>query len=288
MTGIDGRTRVYGVFGFPVAHSLSPVMHNEAFAKMGLNAVYLPFSVAPDRLAEAVQALRALDFGGVNVTIPHKERICALLDELSDEACLVGAVNTVVHQGGKLKGHNTDCSGFMSSLAEDLRFDPAGKRILVLGAGGACRAVAAGLCLAGAAWIGIADIDPDKAHRIVEFFASRFKGTQLASFSCSPDALLPWLPSIDLLVNATPIGMKGESFEGYEWHLLSGTASIYDLVYSPAGTPLTRTLRTMGYQAVDGLGMLAAQGEEAFYLWTGKRPPAGLMKKRLELLVRRE
>jgi shikimate dehydrogenase len=263
-------------------------MHNEAFGRMGINAVYLPFCVSPDRLAEAVQSLRALNIAGVNVTIPHKERICALLDEISDEARLVGAVNTVVHREGKLKGYNTDSAGFMSSLAEDLRFDAPGKRILVLGAGGACRAVTAGLCLAGSSWIGIADMNLEKARQVVEFFASRFKGTQLASFSCNPKTLLPWLPSVDLLVNATPVGMKGESFEGYEWRLLPGHASVYDLVYSPTGTPLTRMLGTMGYRVADGLGMLAAQGEEAFCLWTGKRPPSGLMRKRLEMLVRRE
>ncbi|NLC71698.1 MAG: shikimate dehydrogenase [Desulfuromonadaceae bacterium] len=288
MTEIDGHTRVYGIFGFPVTHSLSPAMHNEAFARMGINAVYLPFPVPPARLSEAVLSLRALAIAGVNVTIPHKERVCAMVDELSDEARLIGAVNTVVHRDAKLTGHNTDCSGFMASLAEDLHFDSQGKRILVLGAGGACRAVTAGLCLAGAAWIGIADMNPEKARGIAELFAHRFKGTQLASFVCEPGTLSPWLPTVDLVVNATPVGMKGEVFEGYDWRLLAGHAVVYDLVYSPTGTPLTRALGAMGYRAADGLGMLAAQGEEAFYLWTGKRPPPGLMKKRLEKLVSRE
>jgi len=286
MRDIDGHTRIYGLFGFPVEHSLSPAMHNEAFEKMGINALYLPFRVAPERLEEAVSSLRALAIAGVNVTIPHKERVCVLVDDLAAEARLIGAVNTIVNRQEKLTGHNTDCSGFMASLTGDLGFDPRGKRILVLGAGGACRAVATGLCLGRAAWIGIADGDMAKARRLARFFSGQFEGTQIASLLCDPQALAALLPTIDLLVNATPVGMRGESFVGHDWRLLPLSAAVYDLVYSPHSTPLVRTLRAMGYRAVDGLGMLAAQGEEAFNLWTGKRPPPGLMKMQLEKLIR--
>ncbi|MBN1141258.1 MAG: shikimate dehydrogenase [Deltaproteobacteria bacterium] len=286
MKGIDGQTKVYGIFGFPVAHTLSPSMQNEAFRQSGINAVYVPFRVPPERLAAAVAALRALDMGGVNITIPHKEKVCELLDELSPEARLIGAVNTIVHEGGRLIGHNTDAPGFMRALAEELDFDPQGKRILVLGAGGACRAVAAGLALGGASWIGIADLVPERARRLGEDLAVTFNGTLFASFSCGPTSLAGLLPTIDLLVNATPVGMKGEVFEGFEWRLLPAHASVYDLVYAPTGTPLTRAFRELGRRAADGLGMLAAQGEEAFFLWTGIRPPAGSMKQKLKTLIR--
>ncbi|MBN1142089.1 MAG: shikimate dehydrogenase [Deltaproteobacteria bacterium] len=285
--GIDGQTRVYGIFGFPVAHSLSPLMQNQAFRELGINAVYLPFPVPPERLGEAVSGLRALNLGGVNVTIPHKERVGPLLDEVTSEARLIGAVNTLVHMDGKLTGHNTDAPGFLRALQEELDFDPQGKRILVLGAGGACRAVVAGLSLKGAAWIGIADLLPERARRIIEDFAVTFYGTLFAGIKSDPLTLSALLPTVDLLVNATPVGMKGEGFQGYEWRLLPGHAAVFDLVYSTAGTPLVQTLRELGYRGADGLGMLAAQGEEAFFLWTGKRPPPGLMKNSLKNLLQR-
>ncbi|WP_242868876.1 shikimate dehydrogenase family protein [Desulfotomaculum copahuensis] len=157
LPSISGSTRVCGLFGFPVAHSFSPVMHNAAFAALGLDYVYAAFPVSPEQLPAAVAAVRALDLAGVNVTVPHKENVPSLLDDLTPGARLAGAVNTIVHRDGRLKGHNTDGSGFVRALAEEAGFDPGGKTALILGAGGAARAVAVHLALAGAASVLVAN-----------------------------------------------------------------------------------------------------------------------------------
>jgi shikimate dehydrogenase len=278
---IRGTTRILGIFGDPVAHSLSPLMQNEALAQAGIDAVYVPFHVRPENLATAVAAIRSLDLWGVNVTVPHKERVGGFLDVIDPAARLIGAVNTIVNRDGILTGYNTDAPGLLRSLAEDLGFDPAGRRILLLGAGGACRAALVALGKGGAAWVGIANRTRSRAEALAAEFAEVLKGTTLAFFGLDMDELAGVLPQVDLLVNTSAVGLKGESFADFPWGGLAPGALVCDLVYSQGGTPFLRTARGRGHRLTDGLGMLAAQGEEAFFLWTGRRPPEGVMRARL-------
>lgn len=275
---IGGATRVFGIFGDPVAHSRSPQMQNAALAAAGLDAVYVPFHVRPPELAAAVAAVRALGLAGVNVTVPHKEAICPYLDRIDPEAELIGAVNTVVHRDGILTGYNTDAAGFLRALAEDLAFVPAGRRILLLGAGGAGRAAAAALARGGAAWIGIANRTPERGEALAAQIGAKLPGTSFATLPLCPRELAAVLPRVDLVVNSSSVGLRGEVFDWFPWENLNLSAAVYDMVYRPGGTPLVRDAAARGHRAVDGLGMLAAQGEEAFFLWTGRRPSSGLMR----------
>jgi shikimate dehydrogenase len=277
---VRGTTRIFGIFGDPVSHSLSPLMQNEALSRAGIDGIYVPFHVAPAALEQAVASLRALDIAGVNVTIPHKEAVRQYLDFVDPEAHLIGAVNTIVNCDGVLCGYNTDGKGLLRALAEDLNFTPQGKRILLLGAGGACRAALVALARGGAAWIGIANRTPARAAALVEEFRNSLDGTTFASFSLTAEDLHS-LSKIDLLVNTSSLGLKGESFQEIPWSSFNPGARVYDMVYHRSGTPLLHAARDHGYAAADGLGMLAGQGEESFALWTGTAPPSGVMKGRL-------
>ncbi len=278
---IRGTTGILGIFGDPVAHSLSPAMQNAALRQCGIDAVYVPFHVRPQRLEGAVAAVRSLDIRGVNVTVPHKEEICRYLDAIDAEARLIGAVNTIVNRQGTLTGYNTDGLGLLRSLEEDFGFRPEGRRILLLGAGGACRAALVALARAGAAWIGVANRTRSRADALVREFEKKLVGTSFASFASlnlQAEALAAVLPDADLVVNTSSVGLKGEAFAALPLDALNPRASVYDMVYLPGGTPLLRTARERGHRAADGSGMLAAQGEEAFRLWTGVSPPAGQMR----------
>jgi len=278
---IGGSSRVLGIFGDPVAHSLSPLMQNAALQQAGIDAVYVPFHVRPAQLASAVAAIRSLGLWGVNVTVPHKEQVTSFLDAVDPEARLIGAVNTIVNRDGALVGYNTDGLGMLRSLAEDLQFDPAGRRILLLGAGGACRAAVVALARAGAAWIGIANRTRSRAEALVAEFSQALPGTTLAALGLDAAELAAVLPQVDLLANTSAAGLKGEGGIDLPWLCLPPEVPVYDMVYGKDGTPLLLTARARGHRTADGLGMLAGQGEEAFFLWTGQRPPFGVMKRRL-------
>ena len=278
---ISGTTRILGIFGDPVAHSRSPEMQNAALVAAGIDAVYVPFHVRPEQRAEAVAGLRAMNVWGVNVTIPHKEAILSHLDAVDENAARIGAVNTVVSRDGRLIGFNTDGPGFLRSLAEDLNFHPRGRRVLLLGAGGACRAALVALAREGAAWIGIANRDRDRADRLVSEMASKLPGTSLARFSLVEAELTPILAGVDLLVNTTAVGLHGEPFPFDPVASLPENACVYDMVYGKAATPLLQTAAGRGLPCADGRGMLTGQGEEAFRIWTGQEPPSGVMRNRL-------
>lgn len=279
MMTIRGTTQVFGIFGCPVEHSLSPVMQNAAMQALGLNAVYVPFMVAPDKLDDAVHALRALGIRGVNVTIPHKENILSYLDELDPKARMIGAVNTVINEDGRLIGYNTDETGLIRSLANDLGFQAKGRRILMLGAGGASRAALVALAEQGAQWIGIANRTRQKAEDLAQSFRGLFPGTIFAVMGLNEEELSDVCPSVDLLLNSTSLGMKGEIIEGIPWKQLKDSAVVYDIVYRRPDTALVTMAREYGHPAADGLGMLIAQGEDAFCLWTGRKCPEGVMKQ---------
>ncbi len=279
MLPLTGKTSVYGIFGDPVAHSLSPVMQNAAFAHYRIDAVYVPFHVHAGNLDEAVSSLRALNINGINVTIPHKEAILPLLDEVDPDATRIGAVNTVVNRNGHLVGYNTDSSGFLRSARGELGFKPEDQHALLLGAGGACRAAVYALLAAGIGQVTIANRNLDRACKLVAAMSVNQKSHKLVPVTYGTPAFLQALSRADLIVNTTSVGLRGEKLKFLPLENIKGSALIYDMVYSEAGTALTKAAATHGLASVDGLSLLAAQGEDAFYLWTNERLPSGFMRR---------
>ncbi|MEM4409746.1 MAG: shikimate dehydrogenase [Candidatus Caldarchaeum sp.] len=280
---IAGTTAVYGIFGYPVSHSLSPIMHNAAFSALCMDSVYVAFNVVPDELEVATKAIRALGISGINVTIPHKQSIMPFLDEVSDDAKLVGAVNTVLNDCGVLRGFNTDVRGFLLAVEKELGFRPEGNIITVLGAGGAARAVISGVSLSGAKRVYILNRTPERAQRIAEEFRTIFRAVE---FHAGALAEAPrYLPETDLLVNSTSAGMKGASALPIDLGALKHGASVYDLVYVPTPTPLVAQAKGLGFKAASGLGMLIFQGAESFEIWTGRRAPTDVMEKAITLAL---
>jgi shikimate dehydrogenase len=267
---VTGRTKITGLYGYPVEHTLSPLMHNAAFEHLGLDFCYLPFSVHPDSLKNAVEGIRALNLAGVNVTIPHKESVIPYLDNVNEEALFIGAVNTIVNHGGTLSGYNTDGRGFMRSLSENNVF-PDNKKILITGAGGASRAI--GYYLS------------QKADKVYLFDIDKIKLKKLASdLSEIRDNIgilndTSELSRFDILINATPLGLKTTDPVPFDASVLSPHQTVCDLIYK--NTPLLSLAAQKGCKTIDGLGMLLWQGVFAFELWTRTSPPVEIMKSAL-------
>lgn len=280
MPAIQGKTRVVCIIGDPVRHSLSPVMQNAAFAAGRLDYVYVPFAVAPDNLELAVTGLKALGVCGFNVTIPHKTSVIPFLDRLDASAESAGAVNTVQLSGTSLIGYNTDGDGLVDSLSSDLDFIPGEDQIIVVGAGGAARGAIAALCRSGARKILICNRSLENARSVMRDMNNRYPETALDVIG-QLQVSRELLRSTSLLLNTTSLGMNGERIEGIALSGLPEHAKVYDMVYSPTGTPLVTEASARGLRAVNGLGMLVAQGERAFEIWTGQKPPAGVMRRAL-------
>ena len=280
---ISGHTAVYGIFGHPVEHTFSPGMHNAAFGALGLDACYVPFSVPPEQLEPAVRAIVPLGLKGLNVTVPHKEKVIPFLDGLSDDAKLIGAVNTIEVRSGRLIGHNTDGRGFLRSLREETGFRPKGKRVLIIGSGGAARAVSFCLALAGAAAIGLHDADGSKAARLASDLG-RTTGT--AAEVVPTDGLDERARDAHCLINATPLGLKrGDPLPLPKQSIRNGHL-VCDLVYNPPVTGLLRAARSAGAATLPGIGMLLFQGVIAFEVWTGRKAPVEVMRRALVRQVR--
>ncbi len=261
---INEATQVYGLLGQPVAHSLSPAMHNAAFRELDLNAVYVAFPVVD--LAGAVAGLRGLQIGGVSVTIPFKEEIILLLDELESQADRIGAVNTVVNRDGHLVGYNTDWQGALQALEE--KTEITGTRFLILGAGGAARAIAFGIQEKGGQ-VAVTDLDMAKALEL-----SRKLWVEVVA----PGSLEQYPAAV--LINATPVGMEPQSEDiPLDPELLSRYQLVMDIVYRPLETKLLREARHRRCQVIDGLQMLINQGAAQFELWTGQPAPREVMAR---------
>ena len=266
---IDSHTQLYGIFGNPVEHSLSPILHNAVFKKLGMNAVYLAFKIVPESLGLAFEGMRSLDIRGVNITIPFKEEALGYLDEIPDDLDrLTGAVNTVALKDGGLFGYNTDRPGFLTALQTELSFKPAGKDVLILGAGGAARGALFALAHAGVERIFIHNRTHGRAHGLAEYAARYFSETEIISVASLAE--LP-LKRMDLVVNATSCGMKGNRSLPLEWKEIKTPAAAYDLVYTPQETPWLHEARKIGIPCANGLGMLTEQAALSFQLWTGKK-----------------
>jgi shikimate dehydrogenase len=275
---ISGMTRIYGIFGYPVEHTFSPAMHNAAFKKMKLNSCYVPFAVHPARLAAAAKAVIPLNLQGLNVTVPHKEKIIPYLDGLSEEARLIGAVNTIEVKEGKLIGHNTDGRGFLRSLKEQARFNPRGKKFVCIGSGGAARAVGFSLALAGASGILFRDIDSKKASTLARDIERK---TGVPVRSISQDALEASTHEADCIINATPLGLKKGDTMPVPDRFIQSKHLVCDLVYNPPATALLKAARAKKATTLEGLGMLLFQGVIAFEIWTGEKAPVAVMKAAL-------
>ena len=273
---------VYGVMGWPVAHSRSPAMHNAALRALGLPGVYVPIAVLPDRLAGAVSAARALGVLGFNLTLPHKSAIIPLLASVEAGARAIGAVNTVVRDGDDWIGVNTDAPGLVRSLRE-AGVEPRGRAAVVLGAGGAARAAVVGLSEAGASSITVAARRVANAQALVEELGPHCAGASLGASDFAGE-LLRALAECTLLIQATSATLgahAGEFAAALPLHAMPAGAAVCDLVYQPLETAVLARARALGLHCVDGLGMLLHQGALAFERWTAVAPPIDVMRKAL-------
>jgi shikimate dehydrogenase len=272
---ITGKTKVVGLLGWPVQHTLSPAMQNAAFQAVGLDFSYLAFGVRPEELPQALAGARALGFGGLNLTIPHKVRIMPYLDGIDRSAELVGAVNTVVFESGRAIGYNTDSDGFVNSLqAENVDID--GKKVTVLGAGGAARAIVHGLLDKGVSTVTIGARNAAKAAAFAATFGS---GQRVSGFGWRQPEFVKALSGCDILVHCTPIGMSScrEEEVPLDWVALNPQAVVCDLIYNPMITSLLTRAAAAGHKIIGGSGMLVEQGAAAFTLWTGIQAPRDIM-----------
>ncbi len=275
---ISGKTKIYGIFGYPVEHTFSPGMHNAAFKKLDMDACYVPFAVRPGRLADAAKALVPLGLFGLNITVPHKEKIIPFLDDLSEEARLIGAVNTIEVKEGRLIGHNTDGRGFLRSLKEQAKFNPQGEKFLFIGSGGAARAIGFSLALAGAEKIIICDIDTQKAGLLAQDIREK---TGVDTETIGREALAAHATGAGCLINATPLGLKRSDPLPLPGDCIHKHHLVCDLVYNPPETQFLRAAKARKAKRLSGLGMLLFQGVIAFEIWTGKKAPVSVMKSAL-------
>ncbi|MDD5590729.1 MAG: shikimate dehydrogenase [Dehalococcoidales bacterium] len=276
---ISGKTRVCGVIGDPIEHTMSPVMHNAAFGALGIDYVYLPFRVQKGDLGQALAGARALNLAGLNVTIPHKVAVISFLDELDPIAERIGAVNTIVNDNGNLRGYNTDATGFLQALL-DKGIKPEGKKVVVLGAGGASRGISFILAESGANLVILnRPAEIDWAENLAREISRAFK-KETAALELNNKNLAEALEGTDILVNTTSVGMSPDTDETpVPMSLLKSTPVVFDIVYNPIQTRLLREAKSAGASTISGLDMLAWQGALAFEKWTGLKAPLELMKK---------
>ncbi len=273
------KAELVGVFGHPVAENPTAVMQEAAFAALGLDWRYLTVEVYPRDLEAAMRGLRAFNMRGVNLTIPHKTAVLAHLDEVRPDAALMGAVNTVVRTGDRLVGENTDGKGFMRSLREGARFDPRGQRAVVLGAGGAARAIAVELALAGVEHLTIVNRSPARGAELVELLTSETPARAMYALWGAAQAIPR---DTGLLVNATSVGLppRADEMPDIDYGTLAPGMVVCDVIPAPV-TPFLTAAAQHGARTVDGLGMLVYQGVIGFELWTGRTAPEEVMREAL-------
>ena len=265
---VRGSTRKVGVIGWPIEHTLSPVIHNAAFVALGMDWVYVPLPVAAARLPAALDGLGALGFAGANVTMPHKTRSAELVPDLSHDARLLRAVNTIVVGTDGLAGHNTDALGFERFLREDTGFDPSGRAALLFGAGGGARACALALSRGGLAKLSVAVREPSRGEDLRATLEGSGTALRVVSIDDVSDVYA------GLIVNATPLGVHGERLPLPS--LVPGVVGV-DLLYRPSATPFQAEIREGGGSVFGGLGLLLHQAAISFELWTGQTPPLSVM-----------
>ncbi|KUO50601.1 MAG: hypothetical protein APF76_08105 [Desulfitibacter sp. BRH_c19] len=274
---INAQTKLLGLIGSPVGHSLSPMMHNHLLGLLDLNYVYTAFDLKPELLGDGVKGLVALGARGFNVTVPHKEKILPFLDEIEANAKIIGAINTILVENGRTFGYNTDITGFKKSILR-AGFSPKGKTVSVLGAGGAARAAIIGLSELEAAVINIINRDQERAQTIIETYEKdAIDNIKNIHTQDTEEALR----QSSLVVNATSVGMKGYLSEvsPIPGEYLNNGIWVCDLVYNPLETIFLKEAKRNGCIIIDGLDMLVHQGADAFKIWTGVEPPRQEIKK---------
>ena len=268
---VSGETRLVAVIGDPVRHSLSPCLMNAAFAETGLDWTCVAMEVPEGRAPGALEGMRAMGLGGLSVTMPHKAAVVSCLDDLTPGAGALGAVNCIVPDGDNLVGHNTDGAGFLAGLRHDAGFDVAGRRAVVLGAGGAARAVVQALAQAGAAEVAVANRTIGRAVEAAELAGPTGRVLE-------PSMVGEAVAGADLVINATSVGMAGaDDGRPVDPGLVAAGAVAVDLIYHPAETVWLAALRARGVEAHNGLSMLVHQAAHAFTLWTGLEAPVAAM-----------
>ncbi len=274
---ITGHTKLLGVFGDPVEHTLSPFLHNAVFESLAMDMVYLPLHVTKESLKGAVDSIRVFEMPGINVTIPHKNAVIAHLDEVDDQARAIGSVNTVVNKDGRLTGHTTDGEGYMASLAEDTGFEVEGKRVVILGAGGAARSILYSILKRKPDSVTVSNRTIKKAEELVREFGALFASAKLIATGLDVGKRLN---DCDLLINTTSAGMLAKTeaaIDLFEVSNLNKDAVVSDIVYRPLDTPLIKKAAELGLKVHKGLGMLVHQGALSFELWTGTKAPRDTM-----------
>ena len=283
---ISGRTKICGIIGDPIEHAMSPVMHNAAFKNKGVDYVYLPFRVEKEELGKAIEDMRALNIRGLNVTIPHKVAVIPFLDELDHLADKIGAINTIVNNNGVLKGYNTDATGFLQALVER-GIEPKGKSVVILGAGGASRAISFILAERGSSLV-ILNRTWDKAKVCADRISRTF-AREVEALELNRKNLAKALEKADILVNATSVGMSPNISEtAVTSNLLRPNLVVYDIVSNPIKTRLQREAEAAGATVISGLDMLLWQGALAFEKWTGLKAPIGVMREEAIKVLQRD
>jgi shikimate dehydrogenase len=274
---ITGKTRVCGVIGDPIEHSLSPILHNAAFNSLNLGYVFLAFKVKSAEVGNAISGMRALDIHGLNVSMPHKKAVINYLYEIDQTAKFLNAVNTIYNKNGKLLGFNTDGVGALKALKEN-GANPAGKKVLLLGSGGAARAIAYALAQEADELV-VLNRTVEQAKELASLLNRTFSKKVVAD-SLTPSAIQENLRGCDILVNATSVGMKpnaNQSVIAPEW--LKPNLAVMDIVYNPIETKLAKDAKSAGAKVVSGVEMLIYQGAASFEIWTGKSAPVEVMRK---------
>ncbi|HXX72479.1 MAG TPA: shikimate dehydrogenase [Candidatus Acidoferrales bacterium] len=273
---ISGSTLVYGLIGDPVDHSLSPAMHNAAFRSLGLNAVYLAFRVRDGDLGQAVQGLKSLNVRGFNVTTPHKMGMLRYLDEVETKSAEIGSINTVKKEAALLTGFNTDGVGALRAM-EEARIRSDERTVLLLGAGGAARAIAYTLARRGCL-LNVANRSVSNARRLVRALNERF-GVKTKSLPLSKRALKACVNQTEIILNASSMGMDGRHNPPIDKKWIRSDQCVFDIVYRPLRTKLLRDANAVEARTITGLDMLVNQGASSFTIWTGKKPPLREMRR---------
>lgn len=274
---------ILGIIGYPIGHTLSPLMHNTAIKQLGIDYIYLPFEVKKENIRIAIGGLKGLGIKGINVTIPHKESVIPYLDSLDEDARLIGAVNTIKLDGDKLNGYNTDGRGFSESLKRDAHENVKGRSIVILGAGGAARAIAIQITLEGAERIIIANRTIERGEKLAGYINARCKvqnaKCNVKTVSLEDNSLVEYFREADIIINTTPVGMKGYDQPLFAYDYISDRHLVCDIVYKPLKTELLKEADKRGARTLNGLGMLVYQGSLSFKIWTGYEMPVEVVKK---------
>jgi shikimate dehydrogenase len=281
----DPGFKLFGIFGCPLSHTLSPAMHEAAFRKLGLNANYIVLELSMQAFQKLMRKPSKISLSGFNVTVPYKETVMKYLREVRPEARAIGAVNTVYRQGKRWVGTNTDMEGFLLTLKKDGLLRPLGKRAVVLGAGGASRAVVYGLSKEGAREILVADCFPEKARKIMSDMKKLFPRVSYHAVLAGTEKVKEAVQKADVIINATPLGLKSKDPRVIpdSWIPKAGDKRkiFMDLIYNPSVTPFLRAAKKKGHKTLNGLGMLLYQGAQALECWTGQKAPVREMRQAL-------